>query len=57
MLMDEFIGPDAIAEQGVRYRYFAIGEIAVVAMANMGGVIWALHSKHKAAKARNQSNA
>jgi len=41
-VLDTHIGPAAIAEQGVSYRYFAYSEIAVVLIANIIGIAWGM---------------
>ena len=39
-VMDTYVGPAAIAEQGITYKFFAYLEVSVVVFANLIGFMW-----------------
>jgi hypothetical protein len=45
VVLDDLVGPAALAEQGVRYKYIAFGTVAVVAVANIAGAIWGFRAR------------
>jgi hypothetical protein len=48
VVLDEVVGPAAIAEQGVIYKYVAFGAVAVVVLANLVGTVWGRRARTRA---------
>jgi hypothetical protein len=48
VVLDDFVGPAAIAEQGMSYKYVAFGTVAFVALANIAGAIWGYRARARA---------